>query len=94
MASGWRRRRKALGRSPCRARLLRRCRSWVCGSVASKAVRTAVSEGAPDRAPQAAASEVRRAAASNRGVSKVRALHLGPWSLRRKCCWHSWAACA
>jgi hypothetical protein len=42
---------------------VRRWSSWMGGSVANRAVRTAVSEGAWDREAQAAARDARRAAA-------------------------------
>jgi hypothetical protein len=58
-----RRRRKAWGRSPCRARLRRRCNSGPLGRVASRASWAAVSEGASRKDAQAAASEVMRLAA-------------------------------
>src|SRR5262249_36386454 len=78
----------------CSARLRRRSSSAASGRVANSASWVAVSEGASRSVAQAAASELTRAAAQNRTAHSTAALHLGPWSARRTCRWHSCAAWA
>src|SRR5581483_3887493 len=74
---------------------LRRLWSWSISDQESfRALRTAWSEGARRNAAQVAARETRRLAAQKRTKDKTAAVHLGPWSGRRSCCWSScWVCC-